>query len=448
MRVFCAALGAVLLAACFPDVAREDKRYERVLWEHDPEGRKKVEKIAQDEELTLESCYRLAIDRAETLALAGEELVRLETLYEQALASVLPRVSFKGSYTRQDSSGVAEGPFTLNERTEYKVYGKQPIFSGLREFYAIRQGAAQIESKEQDLRHARLRLFIDVAEVFTSVLRLERELETIRDTLRLADERLQELTERQKAGMSRRSEVLAQEAEVASTQAEVERVKGALSVAWDTLRFVTGARSVVRLVDVAGPPEPLAPLDTFLQKALARSDIRSLQAQVRGAEEGIGIARAGWFPTVTLEGTYYTHRAGISEEVDWDVVLSGELPLFDGFSTMAKVLEAASNVRSAELRLQERFRRIRLDVSGAHADAQALESEVTSLEKALASAQENYDLVQAEYRQGIVTNLEVLTSFTTLQRARLERDRARFQLKMARVRLDVEVGTLPGEGRW
>ena len=77
---------------------------------------------------------------------------------------------------------------------------------------------------------------------------------------------------------------------------------------------------------------------------------------------------------------------------------------------------------------------------GARAEAEAVAAELASLGKAVASAQENYEIVQAEYRQNIVTNLEVMTSFNTLQRARLDHDRARFEAKLARIRLDVECG--------
>jgi len=61
----------------------------------------------------------------------------------------------------------------------------------------------------------------------------------------------------------------------------------------------------------------------------------------------------------------------------------------------------------------------------------------------LASAKENHEIVQAEYRGGIATNLEVLTAFNAMRRAEFERDRARFSLKVAYARLAVETGELP-----
>jgi outer membrane protein TolC len=89
---------------------------------------------------------------------------------------------------------------------------------------------------------------------------------------------------------------------------------------------------------------------------------------------------------------------------------------------------------------------VELEVNRAWNSAAAFHAELGSLDKAVTSAQENYDIVQAEYRQNITTNIEVLTSFNTLQAVRLERDRARFQAKLARVVLEVRSGATPGGG--
>jgi outer membrane protein TolC len=102
------AFSAVLfLAGCLATPEQDRQRYERILWEDRPEIRTHADAVAKYDELsakkslTLDECYRLAIHRTETLALKGEELARLQTQYEQAVASYLPRLSFKGSFTEQ-----------------------------------------------------------------------------------------------------------------------------------------------------------------------------------------------------------------------------------------------------------------------------------------------------------------------------------------------------------
>ncbi len=452
-----AAAAALLLGACAGSEEKERWRYERLFHERDPEvrsrddARERYGRLSEKADLTLDECYRLALHRSESLAIDGEELVRLQTLHEETVAQLLPRLSFKGSYTRQDtpprpSGSTVQRSFTLRERTQYQFAAHQPLFNGLREFHAIRQTGALYEAKEHELRHARLLLFADVADAFYAVLLLAGDLATTEDSLRLARERLEELVQRNRLGISRRSEVLAQEAEAASTEADLEGLRGAHAVAWQVLAFLTGLRDRRALADTLPDPGEVPPLESWLSRAqAAREDVRALQRRVDAAGESIGIARAGYLPTASLDANYYTHREGISQDIDWDLVLSFEIPIFEGGATQARIREARSIVRSAGFELARRLREIVLAINRAFAALKTFQSELASLEKAVASAQENYDLVQAEYRRNIVTNIEVLAAFNTLQRARIDRDRARLLAKLAGLRLEVEAGALPGE---
>lgn len=452
-----ALLPVLLLAAGCSGGEAERWSWERIPHERSPDlrstddARNRREALAARTELGLDDAWRLALHRSESVALDGEELVRLRARAEQVIADMLPRITLKGSWSRQDDPGNLGGSdaaqsVRLRERTEAKVYGRQPLFSGLKEFYALRQSGALQAAQEDAIRQAVLLLYADVAESFYTVLAAERELATRQDALGLARERLEELVQRNRLGISRRAEVLQQEAETASITASIDRLKGALSTAWEVFRFLTGLSGTRTLRDGAEAGDALEPPGGFVSRALARRpDLRALRSQIDAAEAGVGIARSGYLPTAQLEGNYYTHREGVSEDIEWDLLLSVEIPVFEGGGTQARLREARSYVRSARLDLDRRRREIELAVNRAWAEVDALRAELGSLEKAVASAQENYDIVQAEYRLNIVTNIEVLTSFNTLQLARLARDRARYQAKFARVRLEVESGAVPGE---
>jgi outer membrane protein TolC len=452
-----AVLAAALLAAGCGSSDSDRWRYERIVYEEMPAVASRDDAAARHERLgslprlTLRECYEMALYRSETLAIDGEELARLQARFEQIRGEALPRVAFQGSYFRQDkpppSSGLQQS-LTLNERTEYRFAAQQPLFAGLREFYALRQTNALYRGQEHALRHARLLLYGDVADAFYAVLEAGRELATTQDSLRLADERLEELVQRNRAGISRRSEVLAQEAEAASIRATVERLKGVLAVAVEVLKFLTGLPAARELEDVLPEPAEVPPVAEYLVRAAReRHDLRAADERVLAAGEGVGIARSGYFPTADLDVRYFTHREGVSAEIDWDLTLSFEVPLFEGMVTQAKLREARSAVRAAEFDRARLRRDVALQVNRAYADLKAFQSELASLGTAVASAEENYEIVQAEYRRSIATNIDVLTAFEQLQQARLRRDRARFQAKRSGVRLEVLSGVLPGVGK-
>ena len=451
------ALAAVAMAAACRGTEESDRwRYERLFYEQEPsiqsrnDARERYRRLGEQAEFALGDCYQMALYRSESLAIDGEELVRIQTQYDQALGTLLPYVSFRGILTLQDNPGTAAGSsiqksFTEEKRGQYQFYGRQALFNGLREFYALRQAGALYEAQEHQMRHARLLLYADTAGAFYSVLQAERDVATTEASLRLAEERLEELVQRNRVGISRRSEVLAQEAETASIQAQLESLRGLFAVSWEALIFLTGLGKHRTLRDTLPDPQQAPPAEEFVARALqTREDLRALERREAAAEEAVGIARAGYLPTALLEANYYTHREGISADIDWDAVLTLEIPIFEGLTTQAKVREAWSARRAAAMSRQRLRRDIELSIKRAHADLLASTAVRASLEKAVASARETYEIVQAEYRRGISTNVEVLTVFNTLQQARLEFDRARYQSKLARIRLEVQSGTLPG----
>jgi outer membrane protein TolC len=455
MRSAAAVLVPALLAACTAASDADPRAYERILLGEAPvsagrdAGREGIERLRAAPRLSAGDAYRLALHRSESLALDGEELVRRRLRWEQALGAALPALSFKGSYTRQDSSTGAssssvQSSFTLRDRTQYQFTLHQPLFKGLEEIYEARRRDALAGAQEEALRHAKLLLYADVAMAYSGVLLLEREVATGADSLRLAEERLEELRQRQRAGISRRTEVLSQEAEAATVRAVLERTRGLLDVAWDALRFVCGLEGRPALEDLPSPTGELPPLADCVGRALLdRRDLQALRRESQAAAESVGVARAGYFPTLSLDANYYTHREGISKEVDWDLVLSLEVPIFEGMVTQARIREARSEVRSAGLRERLRRREIELEVGRAWSDARAFAAELAALERALASGQENYDLVQAEYRRGIAPNVEVLAAFDRLQRARLDHERSRIRAALSRTHLEVVQGVLP-----
>jgi outer membrane protein TolC len=430
--------------------------YEKLVYEQAPEIKTRDDAAGRFRRLggqpksTLRDLYEMALYRSEVLALTGEELVRIQTLFEQIRGSIFPRVTFDGTWLRQErlpATGLQQS-LTLSDRTEYRFTAVQPVFSGLREFYALRQTGSLYRAQEHQVRHARLLLYADTADAFYAVLEIDRELATTQDTLRLAQERLEELEQRNRIGISRRSEVLSQEAETASIRATAERLKGLLVVAWEALRFVTGLQGTPELVDDLPDAVQIPPVEEYLARARERrDDLKAARERVAAAEEGIGMARSGYLPTADLEARYYTHREGVSAEIDWDVVLSFQVPIFEGGVTQAQMRDARSRVRSSQLDLERLTRDTALQVNRAYADLLAFRSELASLEKAVAAAEENYEIVQAEYRRGIVTNIDVLAAFDQLQQARLRRDRARFGSRRSGVRLEAVTGATPGVGR-
>ena len=366
--------------------------------------------------LTLEDCYRMALKQSEEVAVRSELITETEGRFQQALSGILPKISFSSVDKRQDGDGGSA--FTRRNVPERKFTLSQPLFSGFKEFAAMRGSKSEKRLREQEKARAEQLLLVDVSDGFHLLLQQRREigvLDAIRQTLR---ERIRELETREKIGRSRASELVAVQAQLYRVEAEWEQAQTREQVSSQLLQFLTGLDAIPDLKD-PGPELPApAPEETYRAKSSTRPDVLAAEQASEIARQELRVARAKFFPTVSLDGNYYVERAGAAQDVKWDASLNVDVPLFQGGGTVGANKEAESGIRQADLKLQRARRVADQEIRDAYAEYGGALARARALTKALEATEESYQMQVQEYRLSLVSNLEVLSTLQTLQDAR------------------------------
>ena len=391
--------------------------------------------------------YRKALKNNERVAGAQESYLQALYYRKQVGSVLLPDITLEGIYFQQEqipSAGLSGQSFLLSTRRTYYAKIEQTLFNGFRERNGLKYAGHLLQASEQNLRQERDDLLIDVAAAFYDSLKLQREVETLEDSLRLQRERLREVEARQKIGLARRTEVLLIETQVANDEAQLIRSKNGLQTARERLNFLVGESLEGRLVDDVEEVAPTLETELLIQNALhARADLREADGQVAAARSNVSVIRGEYLPELELTGNVYARREGIQSPVSWDVEVSVKLPIFFGSDIRARELQARSKLRQAELSRQQLERQIHLEVKTALLDWLTSDALIISLQKEEDLAQENYDLIEEEYRIGLATNLEVLTSYILWENARLELEKEKINRKFAWMRLQTALGENP-----
>ena len=403
---------------------------------------------ASKSSLTFEDCFVLALGRNERLAITGEDYFQATLLRHRAWAALSPEMTLRGTYLRQED--VAPPPGTVTQRfndpsrLDYGLRVRQPLFNGFKDVYALRQIGETIQARRSTLLQERQNLLLNVAGAFYGALQAQQEVSTLEESVRLQQERLREVQARQRLGLARKTEVLLVETQATSVEARLVRARNALQTLRERLGLVIGAPVERPLVDsVQDGPLP-ADLGALVQAARAgRNDLKALEASVKAAQAQLGVVRGEFAPSVDLTGNYYLRRSGVSSDIKWDVLFTLDYPFFQGGVSRARYREAASKLRQARLLAQGLRRQIDVEVETAYLDMKASDALLKTLEAGFKAAEENYRLIQEEYRQGIGTNLEVLTAYTFFENARLDLDRERLNRKVLYLRLQTVTGGAP-----
>lgn len=397
------------------------------------------------ESADLAQCYAWAAEQAESLQIQKEQIYQLEQQVKQILGLALPNVNFNASEKWQDTSGVSGGGvFFQSPQPQVGFSLSQAIFSGFREFAAMKSYKHQGEAAELQLRHARTVLYQTTANAFYLVVNLEEALANARLAVSLSTSRIQELKRFEDLGKSRHSEVTLVESQEAAQEASVESLKGQVDAARALLSFVTGKdMGTAKLVDRIERVRSLGDEETSLGRAYGRSDVLALRKLVSAQEDQVRIAKGAWSPTISFLGNAYVKRNTTLDPIKWDATLTGAVPLFEGGSQLASVRQAKSSLRSAELSLELGMRQARSDIHSAYAALRAAVAGAEAAERAYLKADETYKLEEKEYRLGLVNNLDVLTAMNNLVGAKNAFDGVLIQTKVDLLQLKVAAEELP-----
>ena len=151
---------------------------------------------------------------------------------------------------------------------------------------------------------------------------------------------------------------------------------------------------------------------------LQRPDIASAEAQLKSANANIGVARAAFFPRVTLTGYYGTSSLELSNLFDsgtrvWQFVPSISLPIFAGGANVAGLKVANAKQKAALASYEGAIQKAFKEVADALATEGTVEDELKARKEFADAAAETYRLAQERYKRGADSYLSVLDSQRT-----------------------------------
>lgn len=383
---------------------------------------------------TLDDCFAAAMVRSEAVGTQAELVTQAEERYGQAGAALWPTVSGIATRTWTDT-GARDTTANPTQQTSTRLNATQPLFRGMRDFAAIRQMRSLVSAQSADYRRARTQLFKDVSQNFYDVLAIEQDLANYDEQIRLYLQREKELQDRVRIGRSRPAEVLAVQSTVSTLRAQVEQLRAQLSAAREAFAFLTGLPADTPLRDTEALPTETGPVDEYLKSVSARGDVTAAHERLLAAQENVSVARGAHSPSLDLNANRYFERTGSLEDVEWDVQLALTIPIYAGGAVQSKVREALSQSTQAELGESQARRGAEQEIRSAWQGVNFDRTRLEALEKATLASKQNYEAQRADYRLGLVTNLDVLQALTTYQENERALDRARFTAKLDYLRL-------------
>jgi multidrug efflux system outer membrane protein len=343
----------------------------------------------------------------------------------------------------QGSSGPARSLSTLGATLSYDL----DLFGKLAK--ATEAAELDAKAKERLVQNAHLLAQAEVAQTYLVLRALDEERILVRNTL-LAYRDTLSLTERRyRAGDVAELDVARAATEVAATESELLALDRRRTEFENALAVLVGAIASdfelpVTEWKTALPVIPAGVPSTVLTR---RPDVAAAQETMLAAQARVGVAKLAWFPDVSLTAAGGFASSDVGDLLKWSARAWGigallSLPIFDGGRREAGVLNARGEMDVSVARYREQVFVAFKDVEDQLAALRLLADQAEAQSRAVASSSRATALSDVRYRNGLVSQLDLLDA----QRSEFRNRRQALQVRSAQFQATVGLVRALGGG--
>jgi outer membrane protein TolC len=384
-------------------------------------------------DLTLVDAIDRGLQRNLALLLGEQHIQAARGAHWEALAEVLPNVSFKLSETRQklnlEAFGFTSiagfpnipplvGPFDVFDA---RAQLTETLFA-FNSYERIRAEKARIDAARLSLQDTRDVIVLISGALYLRAVTEESRINAARAQLDTARALLELAQDRKKAGLVPSVDVL---------RADVERARREQDTITAEVRFAKAKLALARAIGLPlgqqfhlADPVPYSPvtlrtLEEALQTAYQnRSDWKAAEARLHAAERARRAATGEWLPSLDVWGDYGALGATAgTARTTYTLGAAIRVPLFNGGKTIGKMLETEAALQTERASLEDLRARVRYEVESARLDMKAAQDRVAVAEEAMTLAKEELTQAQDRFEAGVASNIDVVQAQQSLAAA-------------------------------
>jgi NodT family efflux transporter outer membrane factor (OMF) lipoprotein len=385
------------------------------------------------------------------LAVAAARYGQARALAAEAGAGLFPVVGVAG-YMNNDRQSDGRPLRSASEQSTYKDNVLAGVASYELDLWGrVRNtalaGRAEAQASAGDLATVRLSLEAELAADYLTLRGVDAQLKLYADTIAAYRRALALVRDRYEGGIASGLDLARAQSQLASAEAQMTDLGARRALLEHAIaRLVGKAPDMVRIApEPALPAVPQIPLgvpSTLLER---RPDIAAAERRVAAANAGVGIARAAYFPRITLNalgGFQDSDTNGwlTAPNRFWAVGPQALWTLFDAGLRRAETARARSAFDESAARYRGTVLSAFQEVADNLSLVEQLELESRQQADAAHAAERALELATSRYTEGAVSYLDVVTA----QTAALQAEGALLSLNVRR--LNASVGLVRGLG--
>ncbi|HZR67845.1 MAG TPA: efflux transporter outer membrane subunit [Burkholderiales bacterium] len=386
----------------------------------------------------------------EQVSVSNQNVAAAEARFRQAMALIgaaraqhFPTITGDVSATRSRSSSgsnsavISRGVVTsrnaaINADWELDVWGRVRR--------TVESNVAGAQASAGDLESARLSAQVQLAQSYFQLRQLDTERRLLDDTVQALGVSLELTRNRYSAGVAAKVDVVQAQTLLKTTQAQaidlgVQRAQLEHAIALLAGKAPAELAIPPGALGALPPPAPVGLPSALLER---RPDIAAAERRMAQANAQIGVAKAAYFPQLTLSGTIGYQATSLANWFTapsrfWSVGPAVAATLFDAGLRKSQTEQAIANYDATVATYRQTVLTALQDVEDNVAALRILEEEAVVQREALEAARQTLELTLNQYKGGVVSYLNVVTAQTTA----LQNERTAVDLQSRRLQASV-----------
>jgi outer membrane protein len=447
---------AVVIAFCRPLMAQAAESPAPAT---QPDVQMTLTKQAADAKvLTLDDALLTALDNHPSLKAARERVAAQQAVLGQQVGAYYPTVSATNQYRTTTQSGT-----TGISPTAFDFFNSQLTFNMTLYNFGKREGAVQAARETLNATGYNYKAAVDavvvgVKQTYYAYLQAKAIVKVNEDTVKDRQLLVNQSQGFFDVGTRARIDVVRAESNLYSAQADLIASQNAAQVAWVTLKNAIGVRDLPERPLVEDTTMTAIPYTLDQAREIAyvtRPELKSFEAQGRAQDQNIATARRGHLPDLIFDANYRkSHVSNDTAKVgnrtielntfplrpSWQVQLSLNIPIFDGFRTTNRVEETLHTYYVIKAQEEQQRQQVALDVEQSYLKLVELEQRIKANKAAADAAKENLDLANGRYQVGVGNIIEVTDAEALYTSAQTTYVRALYDYKIADAQFQRAIG--------
>ena len=416
---------------------------------------------------TLNDCIEYALEKNIQLQQDKISLEESDVDVKTAKAALFPSLSFSTGHNvtnrpYQENSSTVSGTeiISSNNKTTYSGnYGlnaQWTVWNGNKRMNTIKQRKMNREIAGLTVAETENSLQEQIAQVFIQILYADESVKINENTLQVSRATYERGVELFNEGSISKADLAQLEAQVSNDQYQLVTAQSSLrdyKLQLKQLLELDGTEEMNLVLPELADEHVLQPLpsqtDVYQQALASRPEIQSSKLNIESSKLDISVAKAGYYPTISLSASTGSTTNSASENAwgkqmkyGWNnmIGINLSIPIIDNRQNKSAVQKARLQYSSSQLDLINKQKELYKNIESLWLDATNARQQYDAAESKLKSSRTSFDMVSEQFNLGMKNTVELLTEKNNLLSAQQQRIQAKYMAILDRTLLNFYAG--------